>query len=424
MKELILSFFLLSLCLFAKADNFVILAAGSYYFWNYRHQADIFHAYQIFRDYGIPADNIITFAYDDIAYDEMNPYPGQVFNRPSTGPGKDVYSGVRIDYSGEDVTPENFLNVLKGNSAATGGKKVLTSTEEDNVFIYFADHGSYGLLCFPEDDLFADDFIDTLHSMHANKMYKKMVIYIEACESGSMFEGLLPNDMNIYVTTAAEPEESSWATYCNPNNTINGVTLRVCLGDLYSINFLENLETIDPFEQTLETQFNVIKSKTTKSHPQQYGQLDFLDDVVGSFEAYKFDRNSLTNSSNFSDLAHEEHVDSRLIKLAYLLNKHNHLQNDDSQAELKSEIESIHRHDRIFKALKEELNLNTEIEAKSEKIDFKCLKERMNIYKKTCGRLSDYGLKYGKYIHYSCAQNTDLNVFKTVLVNQCQRIEI
>lgn len=38
--------------------------------------------------------------------------------------------------------------------------------------------------------------------------------YIEACESGSMFEGLLGNDMDIYVTTAANAIESSWATYC------------------------------------------------------------------------------------------------------------------------------------------------------------------------------------------------------------------
>lgn len=38
--------------------------------------------------------------------------------------------------------------------------------------------------------------------------------YIEACESGSMFEGLLGNDLDIYVTTAANAIESSWATYC------------------------------------------------------------------------------------------------------------------------------------------------------------------------------------------------------------------
>jgi len=34
-----------------------------------------------------------------------------VFNAPD---GEDVYAGVKIDYSGVDVTPTNFLHVIKG----------------------------------------------------------------------------------------------------------------------------------------------------------------------------------------------------------------------------------------------------------------------------------------------------------------------
>lgn len=49
--------------------------------------------------------------YDDIASNKDNPYPGKIFNRPN---GSDVYAGVKIDYRGKDVTPENFLAVLQG----------------------------------------------------------------------------------------------------------------------------------------------------------------------------------------------------------------------------------------------------------------------------------------------------------------------
>ncbi|KAB8081887.1 hypothetical protein EE612_003477, partial [Oryza sativa] len=38
--------------------------------------------------------------------------------------------------------------------------------------------------------------------------------YLEACESGSIFEGLLPNGINVYATTASNADESSWGTYC------------------------------------------------------------------------------------------------------------------------------------------------------------------------------------------------------------------
>lgn len=34
-------------------------------------------------------------------------------------------------------------------------------------------------------------------------MYKQLVFYMEACESGSMFEGLLPSNINIFATTAS-----------------------------------------------------------------------------------------------------------------------------------------------------------------------------------------------------------------------------
>ena len=54
--------------------------------------------------------------------------------------------------------------------------------------MYFTDHGATGLLAFPYMDvLYASDFIKALSVMHDTKMYQQMVIYLEACESGSMF---------------------------------------------------------------------------------------------------------------------------------------------------------------------------------------------------------------------------------------------
>ena len=42
----------------------------------------------------------------------------------------------------------------------------------------------------------------------------QMSMYIEACESGSLFQGLLEDELHLYVTTAANANESSWGTYC------------------------------------------------------------------------------------------------------------------------------------------------------------------------------------------------------------------
>ena len=66
------------------------------------------------------------------------------------------------------------------------------------------------------------------------------VFYLEACESGSMFEGLLPANISIYATTASNSTESSWGTYCPGMNPPPPPEYDTCLGDLYSIAWMED----------------------------------------------------------------------------------------------------------------------------------------------------------------------------------------
>jgi Peptidase C13 family len=63
---------------------------------------------------------------------------------------------------------------------------------------------------------------------------------VEACESGSMFQGMMPEDLNIYVTTASNAVESSWGTYCPGMQPPPPPEFLTCLGDLYSISWMED----------------------------------------------------------------------------------------------------------------------------------------------------------------------------------------
>ncbi|CAG2175825.1 unnamed protein product, partial [Oppiella nova] len=127
--------------------------------------SDVYHAYQIVGSHGIPDNQIIVFHFDDIADHKLNPTLGVVINRPN---GTDVYHGVPKDYVGADVNPKTFLKVLSGDQElANAGRKVLKSGPDDHVFIFFDDHGS-------------------------------------------MFDKLLPKDINIYATTASLPTENSY----------------------------------------------------------------------------------------------------------------------------------------------------------------------------------------------------------------------
>eukprot|EP01137_Pigoraptor_chileana_P018002 Opistho-2@76858 len=263
-----------------EGTNWAVLVAGSNGYYNYRHQADIYHAYQILKKNGYPDSNIILFHYDDIANNDANPQKGVVINK-SGGPNN--YVNIPKDaYTGDLVTPDNFLKVIKGDFAGLkgiGSGKALNSTAKDNVFINFSDHGATGLIAFPSSYLYAKDLIDAINYMHTNNMYKQLVLYIEACESGSMFENLLPTGINAFATTASNAEESSYACYYDD-------TFQTYLGDVYSVNWMENSDSTDITTETLQQQFLFVQNETTTSHVMEYGELDWTTEPVSTFLAF------------------------------------------------------------------------------------------------------------------------------------------
>ena len=74
-----------------NGTRWAVLVAGSKGYQNYRHQADVCHAYQTLKKGGLKDENIIVFMYDDIAFHKENPRPGIIINKPN---GTDVYKGV------------------------------------------------------------------------------------------------------------------------------------------------------------------------------------------------------------------------------------------------------------------------------------------------------------------------------------------
>jgi legumain len=265
--------------------HYAVLIAGSATFSNYRHQSDVCHAYHVVTKAGIPAENIIVLATDDIANARQNPFPGQIFNKPSKAgeAGFDVYAGCKIDYSGADVTPEVFVNVLTGVATNTGSGKVLKSTSSDKVFVNFVDHGGVGTIGFPHTSMHVKDLTAAFTTMHTKNMYKELTFYLETCESGSMCKDQGLEDLNIYCTTAANEKESSWGTYCGSDAMVNGKSIGSCLGDLYSVNWMEDSDTHDLTSETLLDQFNTVVKLTAKSHVTAYGKTSIDKETVAEF---------------------------------------------------------------------------------------------------------------------------------------------
>ncbi|XP_039066281.1 vacuolar-processing enzyme-like [Hibiscus syriacus] len=282
-----------------EGTRWAVLIAGSKGYQNYRHQADVCHAYQVLRNGGLKEENIVVFMYDDIAYNEENPRQGIIINSPR---GDDVYKGVPKDYTGENVTVNNFFAAILGNkSAITGGSgKVVDSGPNDHIFIFYSDHGGPGVLGMPTfPSIFADDLIDVLKTKHAMGTYKSLVFYLEACESGSIFEGLLPEGLNIYATTASNAVESSWATYCpgeDPSPPPEYETL-------YSVSWMEDSAIKNLRNETLHQQYELVKRRTNNgnseygSHVMQFGDIGVSKDHLFEY----FGTNPMNDNFTFVD---------------------------------------------------------------------------------------------------------------------------
>jgi legumain len=297
--------------------HWAVLVAGSNSYSNYRHQADVCHAYQVVKGHGIPEENIIVMAYDDIANNSRNPFPGKMFNKPTAAgeEGVDVYAGCNIDYSGSQVTPANFQKVLTG----TASGKSLKSTSDDNVFVFFSDHGAAGLIAFPQGELHKADLQSTFDTMHSQNMYKKLVFYLETCESGSMFQGM--TTPGVYALSASNPTESSWGTYCGSDAMVNGKSIGSCLGDLFSVSWMEDSDVAELTSETLDEQFSVVHTKTSKSEVMQWGDLTFKTDKVSEYQSGS---SAKTHGQVQGSQAKDSSISARQIDLATAYHNYAH----------------------------------------------------------------------------------------------------
>ncbi|XP_022987711.1 vacuolar-processing enzyme gamma-isozyme-like [Cucurbita maxima] len=420
--------------------RWALLVAGSNGYDNYRHQADVCHAYQILRK-GIPDENIIVFMYDDIAFHPDNPRPGIIINKPG---GADVYHGVPKDYTGKDVNSVNFYAAILGNkSGVTGGSgKVIDSGPNDHIFIYYTDHGAAGMLGMPMGDyIYSNDLMDVLKRKHEAKSYKSMVIYVEACESGSMFEGLLPENMNIYATTASNATEDSWAAYCPGQSPTPHTGYDTCLGDLYSVAWMEDSDKHDSSKETLNQQYHTVRRRTSVdkvgygSHVMLYGNESFGNNFLNTYFGNTSDDNNNESSvksthiiSSLSNAVSQR--DASLLHYWYKFQNAPYGSREKMEAseQLEDEILSRRHADNSINQIGDLLFG----EAKSSRVlyrsrghgqsfvdDWNCFKNYVKIYEKHCKRMSRYGMKYTQALANTCNAGITMDQMDQACLQTC-----
>ncbi|XP_050219165.1 vacuolar-processing enzyme [Mercurialis annua] len=394
--------------------RWAVLIAGSNGYWNYRHQADVCHAYQLLKKGGLKDENIIVFMYDDIADNEENPRKGIIINSPN---GEDVYKGVPKDYTGEDVNVNNFFAAILGNKTAlTGGSgKVVDSGPNDHIFIYYTDHGGPGVLGMPTNPyLYANDLNDVLKKKHASGTYKSLVFYLEACESGSVFEGLLPEGLNIYATTASNAVESSWGTYCPGENPSPPPEYETCLGDLYSIAWMEDSDVHNLRTESLHQQYELVKRRTLPdnsaygSHVMQFGDVGLNKESLFMYMG----TNPANDNSSFVDenslRLPAKAVNQRDADLVHFWDKYRKApEGSPRKVEAQKQVVEAMSHrmhvdhsvkliGKLLFGLKKASEVLSAVRPAGKPLvdDWDCLKNLVRTFETHCGSISQYGMKH------------------------------
>jgi legumain len=300
---------------------------------------------------------------------------------------------------------------MTGDASKTGGRPVLKSGPNDRVFIFFTDHGGTGIIAFPDGSLMSSTtLISAIKQMYASKMYSHLVFYMEACESGSMFEGLLSSNIGVYVTTASNAVESSWGTYCPPDDMVNGKAINSCLGDLYSISWMENADSVGPTE-TLQAQYVEVKTATTMSHVMQYGDLSWTSEPIGNYLGGNHSKTFVPKVTK--DTKSSSNVKSADIPMHLAYYKYLRAEADDFEGrqqlakELQQHIARRLAVDQVFLDLATAANYQDGFYVKAKMpvvCDGRCCEKLQDAYAGNCGGWDDYSLQYHRVIVNVCAE--------------------
>lgn len=212
-------------------DSWAILVAASKTWQNYRHQADVLAIYQQLKAGGFDDDHIILIAEDDIAFCSDNPDAGIVRVVPG---GSNVYAGAEIDYRLSDLSPSDFLSILKGERNERL-PEVVEADENDNIFVFWSGHGVPGAMCWGDLDfgMTAERLRPALEDMAAEGRFRKLLMMVEACYSGAVMEGCegIPG---VLFITAANGEETSKADIFNGE-------LKIWMTNRFTSTFIEQI---------------------------------------------------------------------------------------------------------------------------------------------------------------------------------------
>uniref|UniRef100_A0A0K0DPL0 Condensin complex subunit 2 n=1 Tax=Angiostrongylus cantonensis TaxID=6313 RepID=A0A0K0DPL0_ANGCA len=212
--------------------------------------------------------------------------------------------------------------------------------------------------------------------------------------------------------TATNPHEQSFATYCDNNMGLP------CLGDLFSVNWMDDSERHDIGLESLLMQYEDVKRQTNESHVMRYGNLKFICEPVSWFEGKDEEPTPTPWSARncYSETGYPgASWPARDIELVHLQELQKTTNNMAVSQALKQKIVKIHEDRQNIEGLLNRLVNNIlpnasdrkqMIEGKEPVDDMRCHNDVVKAFDSICIDLNkfDYALKYVYVLNNLCVK--------------------
>ncbi|GFT84881.1 legumain [Nephila pilipes] len=229
----------------------------------------------------------------------------------------------------------------------------------------------------------------------------QMVIYIEACYAGSMFENILPTYIEVYATVSAGSGGTSQACYYDTFR-------KTYLGDFYSVSWMEDSDKKTLTNETLHQQFNVVKKETRSSNVQEFGDMSVSQLPVSEFQGRK-ESEPLVVPNVPMDLVRSDDVPMEILKRRLQM-----VHTPEEHIEISWKINKMHRNREFLSGKVKEMVAKLITDQKFQKVileyrfilkNFECYDKVQNHFNRECFSLpkNEYALR-----------------FMVVLVNMCE----
>ncbi len=261
-------------------SNVAIILSSSTFFHNYRHTTNALTLYHALKKHGgYTDDNIILFLGDEVACNARNPFKDQIRytdnkhygsftnlwndNNSNDNNSNSQDQQVQVDYSGKDVTVENFFRVLVGRHDKYTPKHqqiiIPTSAASSNIqtrtnlLIYVTGHGGDNFFKFRDDEDFVTlDLRGIFEQIQITNRFHSILFISDTCqaftlapntgtnvlddESNNGGSGGLSSLRNVYSVGSSLKGQSSYAHH-------GDLTIGHSVIDRYMFHFLDYMDS-------------------------------------------------------------------------------------------------------------------------------------------------------------------------------------